>query len=210
MRSEKYYESARDDLIQFVPDNAKRILDIGCGAGMMGLALKKKLGSTIEVYGIEINPKAGDKAKANIDKVFIGDAENIALPFKNKYLDCIICADVLEHLIDPWGFILKQTAYLKDGGLVIASIPNISHYRIIKMLKKGEWNYENAGILDRTHLRFFTLKSIASMFKDAHLEIVKIERKIGASNSKKLLNRFMFNSLSDIITEQYIIIAKKR
>lgn len=205
----KYYENEREDLIKFIPDNARRILDVGCGTGALGRAIKKKRGNDIEVTGVEMNPSVGDKARVNIDKVIIGDVEKIDLPFGKEYFDCVIYGEILEHLIDPWSVLLKHRESLKQNGCIIASIPNIAHYRIIKMLQKQEWNYQKAGILDRSHLRFFTLKSIRSMFDNEGLEIIKIDHKIGASGIKKFLNKIFFNSFLDYITEQYIIVAKK-
>lgn len=206
----KYYESARRDLIRLIPQDAKHILDVGCGAGALGAAIKEEKGGHIEMTGIELDIYAADKAKKVLNKVIVGDTEAIELPFPKEYFDCIIYGDVLEHLIDPWGTLVKHKAFLKSGGSVIASIPNIAHYRIIKMLGKKEWNYDNAGIIDKTHLRFFTIKSIKKMFDEADFKILKIENRIGASNSKKFLNKIFFNLLLDKITEQYVILAQTK
>jgi len=205
----KYYESKREDLIKFIPPDARHILDVGCGIGSLGQTLKSVKGRTVEVIGIECVSEIGEIASKTLDKVFIGDAEKINLPLSEGYFDCIIYGDVLEHLLDPWELLKKHRPMLKKGGYVIASIPNIAHYRIIKMLKKKEWNYGDSGILDKTHLRFFTIKSIERMFKDADLKVVKIENKIGGSNLKKFLNKMLSNLLLDQITEQYVIVAKK-
>jgi len=97
----------------------------------------------------------------------------------------------------------------KGCGTVLGEGVNIAHYRIVKMLKKKEWNYSAAGIMDKTHIRFFAIKNIINMFKDANFEIVKIGNKIGASSSKKLLNKLFNNFLLDSIAEQYIVLAKK-
>jgi hypothetical protein len=97
---------------------------------------------------------------------------------------------------------------LKQDGRLIASIPNIAHYRIIKMLRRREWNYSGSGILDRGHLRFFTIKSIEEMFKGAGLKIIKVEHKISASNLRKALKR-IYPYPVDFITEQYIIVAQR-
>ena len=207
-KNRAYYESKREDLIKFIPTDARHILDVGCGAGATGQMLKSGRKGAVEVIGIECNPAIGEIATKILDKVFIGDVEEISLPFTERYFDCIIYGDVLEHLLNPWDLLKKHCLMLKKGGHIVASIPNIAHYRIVKMLKKKEWNYDNAGVIDKTHLRFFTIKSIRKMFKDADLRILKIENKIGASNSKKFLNKILFNFLLDQITEQYVIIAQ--
>lgn len=161
------------------------------------------------MVGIEADPAIGEKARSAINKVFVGDVENIDLPFEKGYFDCILYGDILEHLVNPWDLIKRHSAFLREDGLVIASIPNIAHYRISKMLRRREWNYEDSGILDRTHLRFFTLKSIKDMFAAADFRIKRIERRIGASKMRKALNRLFFNTLRDSMTEQYIVVAGK-
>lgn len=207
--SDKYYEGRREDLIRFIPPDAKRILDVGCGTGETGLSIKNRFGSNVEVSGIELDSRIGETAKVKIDRVIIGDVEQTALPFDNEYFDCIIYGDILEHLVDPWGILKRHLRFLKKDGCIIASIPNIAHYRTSKMLRKKEWNYRDAGILDKSHLRFFTIKSIKEMFEGVNMKIVKIGHKIGASDLKKLLNKLLFNILIDGITEQYIIVARR-
>ncbi len=204
-----YYENPRIELIGFIPDDARRVLDVGCSAGAMGAAIKKTKGPGVEVVGIELNPEVAGKAMESLDKVIIGDVEKISLPFEKGYFDCIIYGDSLEHLVDPWGVVARHVQCLKSGGWVIASIPNIAHYRIIKMLRRKEWSYARSGILDENHLRFFTINSIKEMFGRSGLEIRKVERIIGASKVKKALNRLFNNFFVDDITEQYLIAAVK-
>ena len=205
----EYYQTRRDELIEFMPDGIRRVLEVGCGAGLTGRALKEKKGATF-VAGVEINAAAAEEAKGNVDKVVSGDVEKLELPFEKGYFDCIIYADVLEHLVDPWSVLAKHREFLSKDGIVVASIPNIAHYRIIQMLGRKEWNYASRGILDRTHLRFFALRSIKSMFNDAEFDIIKIERRLAGSKVKKVLNKIFFGAFKDYLTEQYFVIAGKK
>ena len=206
---DSYYASQRDELIGLVPAGARRILDVGCGIGNLGAALKRQRGASLEIVGIEVNAVSAEKAKGNIDKVIAGNAETADLPFERGYFDCIIYGDVLEHLMDPWALLKRHKAFLKPKGYVLASIPNIAHYRIIKMLKKHEWNYQEAGILDECHIRFFTIKSIKRMFEDAGFNIRAVDYIICGSNVKKTINKIFKNCLIDSIAEEYIITAQK-
>jgi len=208
-KAQGYYNNPREDIVKLVPDNARRILDVGCAAGLMAQALKSRSGHAIEIIGIELVPEIAQKAKEHLDKVFIGNVEMMEMPFDKGYFDCIIYGDVLEHLINPWDLLVKHREFLKDGGCVIASIPNIAHYRVIKMLKRREWNYQDAGIMDATHLRFFAINNIKEMFKKSGFDIKKIEHIICGSNVKKFLNRISRGMLLDYITEEYIVVAKK-
>jgi len=209
IKKDEYYAGRRDDLIEFIPEDARRILEVGCGMGLTGRAIKAQRKAHIEVTGIEIEPGPAEKAKANIDRVIVGNVETLELPFEREYFDCILYGDVLEHLLNPWGLLAKHEKFLKQSGCVIASIPNVAHYRTIKMLRKKEWNYQGRGVLDKAHLRFFTKKSIKDMFEKAKLDIVKISYKTSASNVKKFLNKIFFGALLDDITEQYIVVARK-
>jgi len=204
-----YYENPRNDITGLIPADARRILDVGCGTGNLGAAIKGSRGGSIEVVGIEIDPDAASKAKGKLDKVIEGNVETSGLPFPGGYFDVIIYGDVLEHLIDPWGTLKKHREFLKSKGLVIASIPNVAHYRVIKMLKKKEWRYQDAGILDSTHIRFFTIKSISRMFVEAGFSIESVSHNICGSKIKKKLNQIFKNCLIDSLAEQYIIAARK-
>jgi len=204
-----YYAGTREDLIALVPEGARRILEVGCGTGRTGARIKELRRSGVEVTGIEVDREAGEEAKSRLDRVLVGDVEEIDLPFEREYFDCIITGDVLEHLRDPWGLLKKHCAFLKTGGLVIASIPNAAHYRVLKMLRKGEWNYSDAGLLDRGHLRFFTLKTIRAMFNEAGLSVETVGRVIRASRLRRIVNALSGGALIDRITEQYLITARK-
>ena len=207
-KKSSYYKGIREDIIELFDGEESRVMDVGCGAGLTGERLKA-IGAS-EVVGLEINPEACREARPRLDKIIPGDVEKITLPFKDEYFDYIIYADVLEHLIDPWAVLDKHKRLLKAKGIVIASIPNLRHYRVIKKLLRGKWNYEETGVLDSTHLRFFTLYSINRMFEIAGYRIEKIVYKISASKTKKFFNRISGGKLNEVLAEQFLIKAVKK
>lgn len=206
MKEDKYYESTREDIIALIPSNVRRLLDVGCGFGLMGKRLKDE--RNIEVVGIENEEKVINIAKENLDELIIGDVEDLRPPFEQGYFDCLVYGDILEHLKEPWRLLKEHTYYLKKGGYCIASIPNISHYSVIKGLINNKWEYISSGILDEAHLRFFTLNGIRKMFRDAGYTIEEEKRHIRASKSKKLLNKLFCGKIEYLLTEQYIIKAR--
>lgn len=167
-----YFRQERREVEALIPNNAMRVLDVGCGEGVLGKRLSEK--GVKEVVGIEINPDAAKKAERNISRVLCGDVEAIELPFERGYFDCIIFADILEHLKDPITILKRFRDYLSDSGVIVASIPNVGHYGIINMLVEGHWSYQDYGILDRTHLRFFTKKEIEALLNNSGFEITGI------------------------------------
>lgn len=205
-KEDKYYESEREDIIALIPNSARRVLDIGCGFGLMSKKLKKT--RNIEVVGIENEEKVISIARDNVDELVIGDVENLKLPFEQSYFDCLIYGDILEHLREPWKLLKEHAYYLKKGGYCIASIPNISHYSVIKSLLNDIWEYKPSGILDETHLRFFTLEGIREMFRNAGYAIEEEKRHIRGSKSKKLLNKLLLGKIEHLLTEQYVIKAR--
>jgi len=160
-----YYANTRPDVQSMIPPSARRILDIGCGEGSMAEEVKNNLGA--EVWGIEYMPQAADKARLKLDKVLCGDVAALLPQLPAAYFDVIICADVLEHLIDPWQVLNSLREKLAPGGAVVASIPNVRFWSVVKNLLEGHWNYTEFGILDRTHLRFFTFESVVALFTAA-------------------------------------------
>ncbi|MDP8216760.1 MAG: class I SAM-dependent methyltransferase [Candidatus Kaelpia imicola] len=199
----------RDVFLSLVPDKTKRILDIGCGAG--GFSEKLKNRGVEEIVGIEKNSELCKLAKDRLNEVFSADIENFQLSYPKEYFDCIIYADILEHLIEPLNVLISYKKYLKDQGFIIASIPNIRYYKVIlRLILGGTWDYmDEGGLLDKTHLRFFTLVNIKELFQKAGFEIVEIKRNIVAARGFKILNILFFNKLKGFLSYQYFIKAKK-
>jgi len=156
-RLRDYFRDRRYEMIGFIPENAKKILDVGCGEGFFGYQLKREINA--KIWGIEIDRTAAESAQKKLDKVIVGDISRTIGELPDSYFDCVIFNDVLEHLIDPFTILIRIKRKLSKNGQVISSIPNIRYYdQVKKFLLKKEWKYEDSGILDKTHLRFFTKK----------------------------------------------------
>ncbi|WP_312198940.1 bifunctional glycosyltransferase family 2 protein/class I SAM-dependent methyltransferase [Anaerospora hongkongensis] len=147
------------------PENSKlNILEVGCACGGTLLYIKNKYANS-SLYGIEINRNAA-KSTALFAQVSDQDIEKLALSFQHCFFDYILLPDVLEHLQDPWKVLEMLKKYLKPNGKLLISLPNVMHFSVIKKMLHGYWTYEDAGILDKTHLRFFTLKEIDKYLKE--------------------------------------------
>ena len=208
-KSKDYYEQARDDIISLIPEHAKRILDIGCGTGTTGAKLKEFIANR-EIFGIEYLPDAAEIAKQRLDRVVVGDIENIVLEFPEGYFDCIRCADVLEHCQDPWSVLHKLRSLLSQTGVLVASIPNIRHITVILKIIFDRWEYEASGILDKTHLRFFTLHTMKKMFQAAGFEILKKDENRSRSWKFRLLNLISLGLLKPLFVYQYLFVVRKK
>lgn len=212
-----YSTLIRNDIINQIGSSKEKeinILEVGCGCGATLLKIKD-IYKNARLYGIEINSNRAKIASNSID--IIGhDIENDILSCELEMFDYIIFADVLEHLRDPWNVLKHIKQYLKKDGQIIASIPNIMHFSIIRNLLKGIWRYEQSGILDKTNLRFFTLSEIDKMFRDSGFYNIKYSGNVLDKNEDDI--KFLEN-IGQIINEenlksqteiyQYIVKADK-
>lgn len=170
----KYYYSGSNPLIlKRIKPGATTVLDVGCAEGNLGAAIRKQ---GVRVYGLELFPAAAEEAAKKLDHVLCGDIETIDLPYKEQQFDYITFGDVLEHLKDPWAVLRKVKPFLKPSGSIVACIPNVGHVSIIAELLAGNWTYVEAGLLDQTHYRFFTLNGIKELFRAAGYQLTDIER----------------------------------
>lgn len=169
-----YFEYARPEVAALVPLNAKTILDIGCGAGRLGASLKTR--QPCHVIGLELNAGAAELARTRLDEVRVANVEDDSCEFAPGSLDCVICADVLEHLRDPATVLKKIVRWLSATGTLVASIPNVQNHTIIGPLLDGNWTYESAGLLDETHLKFFTRREMEKLCFRSGLEISRLEQ----------------------------------
>lgn len=171
-----YYSHTRKEVAPLIPKKVNRLLEIGCGSGAT-IAYLKQQNLCAWAAGVEIVPEAAEIAKQTVDIVWQENIETFAPPLDPQSLDVILCLDVLEHLVDPWAVVKKLTPLLSERGVIIASIPNIQHYTVLKGLIKGKFEYEEAGILDKTHLRFFTRQSAIALMTSSGLVLDAVHTK---------------------------------
>lgn len=202
-----YFGNTRRDLIEEVLIGSRSVLEIGCGEGFTGAVLKKE-GRATWVAGVELDDAAARKAARVLDKIIVGNIEQIDLPFKSGQFDAILLGDVLEHLVDPWYQVGRLTKYLSLDGIIVASLPNVRNWRVIlPLLILGKWEYEDYGIMDKTHLRFFTRKEIVSLFEGNGLVIRKI---IPIGKKSRFLSRLPLGFLSELAAAQYLVVCHRK
>jgi methionine biosynthesis protein MetW len=148
-----------------VPTAARRVLDVGCGAGALGAALREERG--IEVMGLELSADAAARARERLDAVVEADLDALDdLPFERGSFDAMVFGDVLEHLRDPHRLLRVLRPWLADDGALVCSIPNVAHWSVVlPLLAQDRWPYADAGLLDRTHVHFFTLTEAELMLR---------------------------------------------
>lgn len=174
-----YYEHARSEILELIPPTAHRVLDVGCGAGALGSSVKSR--QTAEIHGVELVSQVAEVARTRLDKVLTRTIEDALPELSDSYYDCIVIADVLEHLVDPWAVLCELKNKLAPEGKIVASLPNIQNWEILSDLIQGRWDYRDEGILDRTHLRFFTRKSVEELFWGAGFRIAFLSPKAGGT-----------------------------
>lgn len=172
-KSSNYFSGERKEMYSFIPNSCKRMLDIGCGNGAFAALVKDRMQS--EVWGVDISPEAIELARNKLDKVYSGDFMVIADMLPDCYFDVITFNDSLEHFVDPisvLGFVKRKLAV---NGKIICSLPNVRYFENIKhLLIDMDWQYEESGILDYTHLRFFTKKSMVCLFEKSGFNVESI------------------------------------
>lgn len=169
-----YYEQSRPEVAYFIPSGIRSILDIGCGQGAFLKLVKER--TQAETWGIEVITEIAEKAKSQVDNILIGKIEERLDSIPDAYFDCITFNDVLEHLVEPTRVLQSIKNKLSDNGFIIASLPNVRYFfNLLDLLIYKDWKYNDSGVLDSTHLRFFTKKSMKRMFEDAGYKMIKQE-----------------------------------
>jgi 2-polyprenyl-3-methyl-5-hydroxy-6-metoxy-1,4-benzoquinol methylase len=201
-----YFQHTRYDIEPLLPAVATHILDIGAGAGLTSAWLKSRFPASRTV-AIEGNPAMLTELSGNVDEAFIVDL-NGPIPDMGSP-DLILCLDVLEHLIQPEHVLAHLTASLAAGGTVIVSLPNIAHLSVsLPLLLGGKFEYRDAGILDRTHLRFFVRDSVIALMNRAGLTVKRGIRGGMRGPLTRVADAITAGMLRDRLTKQYIVAGK--
>lgn len=226
-KNNSYFQHERDEVLQVITARkitATRAVELGCSSGIVGAKLKKAMG--IQHYtGIEFDPAAAKRAAEKLDTVHVADLQKITpadLGITGG-VDLLVALDVLEHLYDPWEVLAQWASILVPGGHVVTSIPNIQNAAIILDLLQGRWNYTAEGLLDATHLRFFTIEGIQQLLSGAGVPCITyasasrphldLKDTLPEGNTLTLANVTLSNLTRDQIvglyTFQYIVIGQK-
>lgn len=210
-RPTRYYQQSRPEMLKYVPPGVKRTLELGCGFGNFSAAVKTQLGA--ECWGIELDPEAARVAGGKLDKVVEGDINQHLDDLPDGHFDCIICNDILEHLVDPYTLLMELKTKLTAEGVVVASLPNIRYCRVLfDLVLCGNWDYKEHGILDKTHLRFFTYKSLKKVFPKLGYELLTIEglepEPTLPARLVKVLNLLLFNVFVDTRFHHFACVAR--
>ncbi len=205
-KDDAYFQVTQQDVLRLVQGSANRVLEIGCAEGHTG-ALLKASGRASEVHGVELMPDVAERARARLDSVLTGDLETLTLPFQPGYFDYLLALDTLEHLTRPESVLRRLKPLLKPSGVVIASVPNMRHIRLVwQLVVRGDWQYADSGPMDRTHYRFFTKKSFARLFTETGFEVTGLTPVL--LDKAALLNRLTFGLAEEFLAFRYYCISR--
>ena len=164
------YRQARAEMLAFMPERYGRVLEIGCDEGDFAVRLAG------EVWGVEPDVAAATISAGRLHRVLVGTFEAVRAELPLGYFDVVICNDVIEHMADHDGFLREIGAYLVPGGVLVGSVPNMRHYRtLFELLVLRDWDYRDSGVLDRTHLRWFTARSLRRSLTRAGFAIEQLQ-----------------------------------
>ncbi len=202
-----YFQHVRHEIEPLLPASATRILDVGAGAGRTTAWVRGRYNGS-RAIALEGNPAVLDDLKANADEAYIvdldGDIPDVGAP------DLILCLDILEHLVRPEQLLQRLTDALAEGGTVIVSCPNVAHASVsVPLLLRGQFEYRDSGILDRTHLRFFVRTSALALMNQAGLVVQRGIRTGFDGPRSRLLDRLTGGTMRDHLTKQYIMVGQR-
>jgi 2-polyprenyl-3-methyl-5-hydroxy-6-metoxy-1,4-benzoquinol methylase len=206
-----YGESKRKEIVHLIPEGVRSMLDIGCGCGAFGGYVKSI--KNIEVDGVELNSLAAKQAATKLRQVHVIDIDREPNWAPGQTYDLITLLDVLEHLQDPWSMLQRAAKWLSHNGYLLATIPNLRYYEVLKeILLAKTFRYQDSGVLDRTHLRFFTESTALELFASSNYTVVHHERINGLPFPWKygLLNQLLLGSLEDTRYPQFAFLTQYR
>ena len=219
-----YHTNPRVEIMSFLSEPPGTVLDIGCGGGATGQLVKHKFPGT-RVIGIEINPSAAEHAQRFLDRVICAgiDAVDPGRDLAGETVSTVLLLDVLEHLYDPWRALERIRGWLVPGTRVVASVPNIRNLLTLNSIAGGSFAYEANGVLDITHVRFFTRATLRALFEQTGYEVLRldpltqpvmidsviVERGPGRVDTRSLSIRYgSFDELEELYALQFVVEAR--
>jgi 2-polyprenyl-3-methyl-5-hydroxy-6-metoxy-1,4-benzoquinol methylase len=219
----QYHQNPRSEIASFVAEPPGTVLDVGCGGGATGKLFKEKFPGT-RVVGIEINPRAAEYARQFLDQVICAPIEEVDLArdAPGAEIRLVLLLDVLEHLYDPWRALARVRSWLAPGTRVLASVPNVRNLAVLDELAGGHFQYAENGVLDVTHVRFFTRAELRRMFEETGFRVNNLEpltqpeivdeivvgRRPGRIDTRNLSVGYRdFADLEDLYAFQYVVDA---
>jgi len=205
----EYFDGARHDIVALLPDRSDTaVLELGCGAGATGSAALTARKAKRYV-GIELNASAAAIAAERLSEVLVADVETMPLGDLSGGFEVLVISEVLEHLKDPWSVLERLAGCLKPGGLVFASSPNVAHWAIVRELLFGRFDYQESGVMDRTHLRWFTPQTYRELFNQAGFEVDELRSLSRPGWKGRLLVRLSGGRLGHLLTTQIMVIGHR-
>lgn len=208
-KPEAYFGNARLDIVDRLTTGPySSVLELGCGAGGTGKAVLDagKAGSYV---GIELSPRAAEIAAQRLTEVVVGDVHDLDLTSMALRFDALIISEVLEHLVDPWSSLRRLVGCLKPGGSIYASSPNLSHWTVIRELLSGRFQYQEAGFMDRTHLRWFTPGSYRELFETSGVEVLELGSLIPLRPKARVIDRLTGGRFRHLFIGQIMLVGRK-
>ncbi len=212
-QTDDYFKHARTEVLPFLPAHLERVLELGAASGATFAAIKQKH-PNVWGYGIELDEDAAQTARGVFDIVKTGFIEDVK--FENdiapESLDLVLCMDILEHLVDPWAVVRRIVPLMRSGGRMIISVPNVRNFKfLMRLLFRGDFNYTDAGILDRTHLRFFTFETAQELGTKAGLKPIYLggTKPPKPFSAKGLIKTITFGALEPIMQKQVLVVLEK-
>lgn len=206
----EYFAGARADFVSRLPhDPTAAILEIGCGSGATG-ALALGGGYCGRYVGVELFETAAIEARKVLSEVIIGNVETLSFDWQPAEFDALILSEVLEHLVEPGRVVRDLARFVRPGGIVMASSPNVSHWRVVRELLAGRFDLADKGVFDRTHLRWFTPSTFASMFEDAGFATAWVGPVTPFSPRTKFISRLAGGRFDHLFMTQIAFIGVRR